>query len=93
MPFAAVTNVKLQGRDAAEGEKFLREVMIPRIKAMPGFQTARFLRSLDGTAGVGSVIFDTESHARAALDDMSKSRPDEAPPVESTAIYELIVEI
>jgi hypothetical protein len=93
MAFAAVTYVKLEGRDRAQGEKLLREVMIPRIQALPGFQAARFLRSMDGTSGVGAVIFDTESNAQAALDAMTSNRPAEAPPVESTALYEVVVEV
>jgi hypothetical protein len=93
MPFAAVTYVKLEGRDRAGGEKMLKEVMIPRIRSMPGFQAARFLRSLDGTSGVGAVIFDSESNAKSALDAMTSNRPAEAPPVESTALYEVVAEI
>ncbi len=75
MPFAAVTNVKLQGRDPAEAQKLLRDVLIPRLKGLPGFRTARFLRSTDGTTGIGAVIFDTESNAKAGLDTMTKDRP------------------
>jgi hypothetical protein len=93
MPFSAVTNVTLGGRDRADADKFLQDVIIPRVKELPGFQTARFLRSTDGATGVGAVMFDTESHARAGLDALMKDRPADAPKVESTAIYELIVEI
>jgi hypothetical protein len=48
---------------------------------------------LDGKTGVGAVIFDTEANATAGLDTMTTSRPPEAPPVESTAIYEVVVEV
>jgi hypothetical protein len=92
MPFAAVTNVNLEGRDTELGEKLLREVLVPRLKAQPGFRNARFLRSQDGKTGVGAVLFDTEANARAGLDAMTTDRPAEAPPVESTAIYELVLE-
>jgi hypothetical protein len=93
MPFAAVTIVNLQDRDVTEAEKYLREAIVPRIKALPGFQSARFLRSLDGLSGVGAVVFDTESNARAGVDTMATGRPAEAPPVESTAIYEVVLEV
>jgi hypothetical protein len=93
MPFAAVTNVKLEGRDAAAGEKLLREVLAPRLQAQPGFRTAQFLRSQDGKSGVGTVLFDTEANAKAGLDAMTTDRPAEAPPVESTAIYEVVLEV
>ena len=93
MPFAAVTYVNLRGVDIANSEKFLKEVQVPRIKAMPGFRAGRFLRSLDNTSGVGAVIFDTEANARAALDAITANRPPEAPPVDSTAVYEVVVEV
>ena len=93
MAHAAVTNVNLEGRDPAGGQKFLEEGLIPIIKTLPGFRTARFLRALDGKSGVGAVIFDTEANAKAGLDAMTNNRPEEAPPVTSTAIYELIVEV
>jgi hypothetical protein len=93
MPFAAVTNVSLEGRDPALGQKMLEEELIPMVKAQPGFRAARFLRSLDGKTGVGAVIFDTEANAKAALDIMTNSRPGEAPPITSTALYEVIVEV
>jgi hypothetical protein len=93
MPFAAVTRVKLEGRDVAEDQKFLNEMLIPRLKALTGFQSARFMRSQDGTTGAGAVIFDTESNARAALDAMMTERPADAPPIENTAIYEVVLEV
>jgi len=92
MPFAAVTFVSLQGRDTAGAVSLLNDVLIPRVKALPGFQAARFLRSVDGSSGVGSVIFDTERNARDGLDAMTAARPAGAPPVERTAIYEIVAE-
>jgi hypothetical protein len=93
MPFAAVTNVSLEGQDPGLGEKMLREQLVPRLQGLEGFRTARFLRSQDGKAGVGAVLFDTEGNAKAGLDAMTINRPSEAPPIESTAIYEVIVEV
>jgi len=92
MPFAAVTQVNLEGRDRADGEKFLQEVVIPRIKTLPGFQAARFLRAVDGTTGMGAVYFDTEANARAGLQAMA-DRPAEAPPVLNQTLCELIAEV
>jgi hypothetical protein len=94
MPFSAVTTVRLdEGRDPAQDRKILNEWLIPRLKGMAGFQSARFLRSQDGTRGVGAVIFDTESNAKAALDAMATDRPAELAPIESTAIWEVVVEV
>lgn len=92
MTFAAVTYVSLEGRDAAEGLKMLNEMLVPRLKALAGFQSARFLRSQDGKTGIGSVIFDSESHAEACLDAMTAERPAQAPPVTSASVYEIVLE-
>jgi hypothetical protein len=71
----------------------LREVLIPRLQGLAGFQSARFLRSQDGATGIGAAVFDTEANAKAGLDAMTTDRPAEAPPVESAAIYEVIIEV
>jgi hypothetical protein len=88
-----VTYVNLEGRDPAAAQKVLEEGLIPIIKSLPGFRTARFVRALDGKSGVGTVIFDTEANAKAGLHALTKNRPDEAPPVTSTAIFEVVAEV
>jgi hypothetical protein len=93
MTYAAVTYVNLEGRERADGLKMLNDVLVPRIKSLAGFQSARFLSSPDGKSGIGAVICDTESHARACLDAMAIERPAEAPPVTSTALYEVVLEV
>jgi hypothetical protein len=94
MRSALVTTVRTDDPDEAHRQKYLNEWVIPRLKARAGFQSARFLRSQDGTTGVGVVIFDTETNAKAALDAMATAdRPAEAPKIESTSILEVIVEV
>ncbi len=93
MPFAAVWNVNFEGHDLAAIEKRLREESIPRLRALPGFQAVRLLCSLDGTTGVGTVIFDTEANATAHMQTMATQRPADLPPVTTSGIYEVVVEI
>jgi len=93
MTYAAVTYVNLEGRDRADGLRMLNDQLVPMLKSLAGFQSARFLGSPDGKSGVGAVICDTESHARACLDVMTTRRPAEAPPVTSTALYEVVLEV
>jgi hypothetical protein len=88
-----VPTVKLEGLDPAEAQGVLREIQVPRLKSLPGFQSARFVRSLDGQTGVGTVSFDTEENATTALDGMRTQRPPELPPVESSAVYEVVLEV
>lgn len=92
MPFAAVTTVKLEG-NFEQGQKMLNEVLIPRLKGLAGFQRARFMRSLDGTTGVGAATFDTEANAKAALEAMTSDRPAGSPEVQTTALYEVFLEV
>jgi hypothetical protein len=93
MTFAAVTYVDLEGRDPAEGLHLLNDMLVPRLKAMPGFQSARFLRSADGNTGVGSAICDSQGHAQECLRAMTTERPAGAPDVTSSAIYEIVLEV
>ena len=92
MTYAAVTYVNLEGRDRADGLKMLNDMLVPTLKSMTGFQSARFVSSLDGKAGVGTVICDSESHAQACLDAMTAERPAEAPAVTGAALYEVVLE-
>jgi hypothetical protein len=91
--YAAVTYVNLEGRERADSLRMLNDMLVPRLKAVAGFVSARFLSSPDGKSGVGAVICDTESHARACLDVMTTERPAEAPAVTSTALYEVVLEV
>jgi len=93
MTYAAVTYVNLEGRDQADGLRMLNDMLVPRIKTVAGFQSARFLSSPDGKTGVGTVICDTEIHARACLDAMTTERPAEAPAVTDAALYEVVLEV
>ncbi|MBO0832103.1 MAG: hypothetical protein J2P29_09055 [Actinobacteria bacterium] len=93
MTFAAVTYVNLEGRDPADGLRLLNETIVPRTKAMPGFVSARFLRSQDGKTGIGSVICDSQAHAQECLNSMGDERPSEGPPVTSAEIYEVVLEV
>ena len=93
MSYAAVTYVNLEGRDSVESLRMLNDTLVPRIKSLQGFQSARFLRSPDQKTGIGSVILDTESQATACLDVMTSRRTAEQPPVTSAEIYELVLEV
>jgi hypothetical protein len=94
MPFASVVHVQLTGAGAgAAGEQMLREQLIPGLKAQAGFESARFFRTPDGTTGMGVAVFDTEQHAKTGLDAMVNNRPAYAPPVTSSAVYEMFIEV
>ena len=93
MPYVAATTVQLQDDiPQAERVRMLRETIVPKLKGLPGFRNARFLRSADGTTGIAAVMFDNEADAKAGLDAMTTDRPAGAPPIVNTAIYEVVLE-
>jgi hypothetical protein len=93
MTFAAVTYVDLEGFDSAQALQLLNDMLVPRLKAVPGFQSARFLRSQDGKTGIGSAICDSQGHAQECLDAMTVERPAGAPVVTSASIFEVVMEV
>lgn len=93
MAYAAVTYVNLEGRDSVESLRMLNDTLVPRMKSLQGFQSARFLQSRDRKTGIGAVILDTESQATACLDVLTSQRPAQAPPVTSSGIYEVVLEV
>jgi hypothetical protein len=93
MKFAAVTYVNLEGRDTEEALSLLNERLVPMVKGLGGFRNALFLRAVDGKTGVGAVAFDTQANAEAGLDAMLNNRPSEAPPVVSSGVFQVVVEV
>ena len=93
MPFAVVIYTNLEGVTPEERLRFLNEQVVPMQKEMPGFRTARFLRSRDGAIGAAASIFDTEAGAQALLDRIDTNPFPEAPPITSTAVFEVILEV
>ena len=87
MAHALVTQVSLEGRDPAEGEKLLTEQIIPNVKGLDGFDRGVWLRSVDGSTGMGIIVFDSEEHAEAAEGALAAIRPPEAPPITSRERY------
>jgi hypothetical protein len=58
--------VRVSIGDLERAEKGLREEVIPRAKATPGFVAGYWTRSEDGHAGLSMVIVESEEAAREA---------------------------
>ncbi len=89
MAYALSTQVTFEGRSREETERMLNEQVIPAVSKLPGFQSGVWLRSKDGSTGMGIVVFDTEENLKSMRDWMSASRPAEAPPITSSEIFEV----
>lgn len=87
MAHALVTQVDLAGRDPAEAEQLLNEQVIPVVKGLPGFDRGVWLRSADGSTGMGIVVFESEEQATAAEAGMGSMRPAGAPSITRSAVY------
>ena len=92
MAHAFVAHVALEGRTAEEGQRLLNERIVPAVKQHPGFQRGLWLRSRDGSTGMGIIVFDTEENAQAWRDGMAAVRPAEAPPITGSEIFEVSVQ-
>jgi hypothetical protein len=89
MAHALVAKVDLEGRSPDETDRVLNEQVIPAVKQAPGFQSGVWVRSPDGKVGMGVVVFDSESNAKAAEQAMPSMRPEGAPPITSIAVHEV----
>ena len=64
---AVLIEVDTSGQPDGElGLQNLREQIVPRVSASPGFQAGYWLRPLEDAKGTSIVIFDTEANAEAA---------------------------
>ena len=63
--FAALVTVTIDPEQADSSRAFLREQIVPMIKASPGFVAGYWLEPVDG-ASTAMVVFDTDANARAA---------------------------
>jgi hypothetical protein len=69
---AVVARSTIQDTDKAMS--FLREQGIPRIKQVPGFVSAQWVR-LDETTGTSMLTFETEEAARTAAEQIRANPP------------------
>jgi hypothetical protein len=61
MPFAVVNHVRFEDPDAAAIST--RDVVLPRLRELPGFQHAIFLEDADRVGGFSVMVFATRSQA------------------------------
>jgi hypothetical protein len=90
MAHAAVIQVKIDPDSEREHRQaILDEFVLPQTRELPGFEKGIWLNDGAGT-GTCVVIFDTESHARNAIDSLT---PAGGPPVLARGVHEVEVEM
>jgi hypothetical protein len=74
--FGVVVKVELpEGGTIEQGRKQLNEVVIPEVKAMPGFVAGYWLSPPTGVEGLSIVIFEDEQSARSAAENVRPPAP------------------
>ena len=64
--FGLVVEVAIEAGRTEEAEKMLTEMVVPMVKATPGFVSGTWLQSDDGLVGTAFILFESEEAARDA---------------------------
>jgi hypothetical protein len=91
---AVSVQVNVDSSQEELARKLLREVTVPRAKALAGFRSGTWLRALEGGRGMSVLLFDSEEAAKAARDEIRSAGPPEGSPVtmESVDVFEVVAE-
>jgi len=87
---AVVLQVDLVGASQEEGIRMLHELVIPHVKAQPGFVRGAWLNKKNTTDGMAVIAFETEDQAAGALEALKP--PSGGPTLRSIDVYEVMAE-
>ena len=92
--YAVVNEVEIDASKGDEATKLLNEIVVPKAKALAGFKSGRWVRSLDGTQGRSLLLFESEADAKAAAEEIRTQGPPPGAPVtvKAVAAYEVLAE-
>lgn len=91
--YALVGTVEIDPGRAEQAVVMLNDQLVPQVKAMSGFVSGTWARSVDGRKGYSIVIFATEEAANAAMERARRGPPPEAPvKVLSSEVCELMAQ-
>jgi len=91
---AVIVKVEIDSSQEDLARKLLREVTVPRAKALADFKSGTWLRALEGGRGMSVLLFDSEDTARNAADQIRSQGPPQGSPVtmESVDAFEVLVQ-
>jgi hypothetical protein len=68
---AVVVRVELpEGRSLEEGRQQLEEMVLPRVRQLPGFRAGYWLAPPSGRDGLSFIVFEDERSARTAAENI-----------------------
>ena len=68
--------IRVSIHDAENGEKELKEKVVPSVSGAPGFVAGYWTRSEDGSNGLSMLIFESEEAARTMSERVRDNAPD-----------------
>ena len=91
---AVMITVRIDESREDEARQLLKDVVVPMGQALAGFQRGYWARALESDIGRSVLLFDTESSARAAVDQVRSQGPPEGMPVtlDSVEAFEVLHE-
>jgi hypothetical protein len=92
--FGVIIEVEVDPNRDDEAREMVHDFVVPKAKALPGFQGGYWLRALEGDSIREVFTFDTEDNARAvaALVRSEGPPPGAAVTLHSVGAYELIAQ-
>ena len=77
--FALFGESEIDASRAEEADAMLKNGVAPQLKEIPGFISATWGKSADGTRGRSMIVFSSEEAARAAMENVADRMPPDAP--------------
>ena len=77
--WVVVGTAEVDASRAGEGVEILTNQVLPGFTEVPGFVSATFARSADGTGGRSMVVFETEEAAKTVAATAGDRMPADAP--------------
>jgi hypothetical protein len=82
--------VRVSISDFEGGRAHLREQVVPRASAAPGFVAGYWTRSDDASNGLSMLLFESEENARAAADMIRTAPVPEAVTLQDVEVREVV---
>ena len=82
-----IVEVRVHSDREEQARKVLRDEVVPRAKALPGFAGGTWLRALEGDAGISVLLFESEDAARGAAAEIRDQGPPPGAPVALEAVH------
>jgi hypothetical protein len=89
-----IVQVRIDPTGEEEARRMLNEVVVPMAKGLDGFASGTWLRAVEGDAGRGVLLFESEEAARAGAEDIRSQGPPPGVPVtlEAVDVYEVLAQ-